>query len=214
MKFRFIPMMLLVILLATPTYAHLTYLRTYYGNNVTFTNQHDTGEYGYVSCFPTSAKMILDYQGVKSESVSLMFYKMKGDYEGVYVDNGIEYLNTIDGIDVYYQSFIDKDGLKMPIDKNVSYILIVNPRIISNQGEIVEPALTEEIGKPYRSYTDTVHAIAVIGYLEIDDVLYLEVLDPISRKRHFYEAENVIKASLSHWMVAIQKVEVENVQVD
>lgn len=208
MKFRFIPIMLLIILLATPTYAQLTYLRTYYGNNVKFTNQRDTGEYGGVSCLPTSIKMILDYQGIEAESVSDMFHNMEGDSEGVYTGNAIEYLKKLDTVNIYFQYFADKNGLKIPIDKNVPYILAVNPYLISNQGEIVEPSLKEKIGKPYTSSGNAVHAIAVIGYLEIGDALYLEVLDPATRERHFYEAENVVKASIRNWVIAIQKVEV------
>lgn len=210
MKVKLVIIPLLIIMLAFPTYANLIYSRTYYGNEVKITNQYDAGEYGYVSCVPTSVKMILDYQGVKSENVSVMFYKMSGNPNGVYWSNAIDYLNSLPYTLAIPQRIENKDSFKYYIDQNVPYLLCINPYIIKIQNDDNIPVLLKPIGKDYFTSQNSLHAIAVIGYIETDNELYLEVLDPVSRQVLYYDADNVIEALEWNYLVIVQKYEIAN----
>ena len=207
MKIRFAIIPFLLIILTVPTYANFIYSRTYYGNEAKITNQYDTGSYGYVSCMPTAIKMLLDYQGVKSESVSVMFYKMGGNSYGVNVLNGIEYVNSLPTSFALTQFIEYKNTFTSYIDMNIPYLLIINPLDINTQGDDKIPSLLKPIGKDYRTYENSIHTIAVIGYVKIDDKLWLEVLDPLSRQVLYYNADNVIDSLEWNWLITVQRVE-------
>lgn len=207
MKIKFITIILLILSLSLPTYANFVYSRTYYNKEAKITNQYDTGEYGYVSCVPTSIKMILDYQGVKSESVAMMFYRMNGNDSGVYVQNAIDYLNSLSHTVALPQYISDKSVFKYYIDKNNPYLISINPLKIKNQSELKIPVLSKPIGKDYYTYQNSLHLVAVIGYVEINTDLYLEVLDPLSRQILYYNADNVMEALEWKCLITMQYIE-------
>lgn len=207
MKRRFAIIPLLLIILVVPTYANFIYSRTYYGNEAKITNQYDTGSYGYVSCMPTAIKMLLDYQGVKSESVSTMFCKMSGNSYGVNVLNGIEYVNSLPTSFALTQFIENKNTFMFYTDMNIPYLLIINPLNINMQGDDKISAILKPIGKDYRTYENSIHTIAIIGYVKIDDKLWLEVLDPLSRQVLYYDADNVIESLEWNCLITVQRVE-------
>ena len=207
MKRKILAIMLLVLSLSIPTYAKLTYVRTYYSKEVKLINQYDTGAYGYVSCLPTSIKMILDYQNIRSENISTMFYKMDGNENGVFTYNAIDYLNSYSYISAMAEYIEGKESFKYYIDQNVPYVLTINPRIINGQSDDVVPVFLKRIGKDYYTTQNSVHAIAVVGYVEVGEKLYLEVLDPLSRQILFYDADNVMESLEWSYLVTIQKYE-------
>lgn len=208
-KFRSITILLLILALAFPTYANMTYKRTYYNKDVKLINQYDTGEYGYVSCIPTAIKMLLDYQDIKSESVSSMFNSMNGSKTGIDVMNAISYINSTPNISAPICGIDGKDVLKTYIDGNLSYILIINPHKIKEQtkqpNKDIIPVLLKPIGKDYHTTGDSIHSVAVVGYIEIGDKLYLEILDPVSNQISYYDADNVIESLEINYLIIIKR---------
>lgn len=206
-KFRFSIMIFFILILSFPAYANVTYKRVYYGNDLKFINQYDTGAYGYSSCLPTSIKMILEYEGVECDDVSKMFSEMNGDSSGVPIPNATKYLDLLPDVSYSVGYIHNKDVFKWYIDQDIPCIIVINPYLINRQKDTVVPVLSKRIGKDYGSYQDSVHAIAIIGYVENDGKLFLEVLDPLSRGILFYEIDNVMDSLVWNKSIIIKKVE-------
>ena len=150
---------LLIFLFTFPVQAKFTYSRVYFDREVKFTNQLGTGEYGEVSCVPTSVKMILDYQGVKSESVDSMFRRMNGDWNGVNLSDAYDYIGELPNSFSLMQVVRNKDSLKYYIDLNIPYLLSIKPLKIKVQRDDKIPVLLKSIGRDYSVYMDSLHMI-------------------------------------------------------
>lgn len=209
MRNKILVFLITIMLLSSTVLGSFNYTRTYFDNEVKVINQYDTGQYGYLSCVPTSVKMVLDYQGNKTESVSTMFYKMNGSYEGVYLLDTINYLNKQPCTISLPQVVKNKETFKDFIDKNIPYLLMIDPLKIKNQSDDILPILSKKIGKDYITYQNSSHTVSVIGYIQLDDRLVLEVLDPLSRQTLYYDADNVIEALIWNGLITMQHIKEE-----